>query len=283
MNVLRAETAGFCMGVQLALNKLDSLVEKNSGEQRLYTLGPIIHNPQVLKDYAGKGVITADSPEEIPDGAPVVIRAHGVPRQVEEKLKGRGIHIVDATCPKVKRAQVLIARQSAQGRTLLLFGEESHPEVKGLLSYAEHGAFVFGEPDGLDDFPFDPDGTYCLAAQTTQDREAFAKLADELEARDDLDITVLHTICDATRLRQDEAQKVAQEVDFMLVAGGHNSGNTRRLVQVVRDRGVDCLHVETVDDVPLKQLSGYSRIGLTAGASTPKDIIDAIEAALCGL
>lgn len=280
MNVLRAETAGFCMGVQLALNKLDSLIANNADDVPIYTLGPIIHNPQVLEDYKQKKVVVADTPEEIPDGASVVIRAHGVPKQLENRLKERGVHIVDATCPKVKKAQVLIARQSAQGRALLLFGEESHPEVKGLLSYADNGAFVFGEPEMLDTFPFRDNESYCLAAQTTQDRAAFEVMAEELQARGDLDLAVLNTICDATRLRQSEAQQIAQKVDFMLVAGGHNSGNTRRLVQVVRDRGIECMHVETVDDVPLTELTKHSCIGLTAGASTPKDIIDAIQEAL---
>ena len=279
MKVIRAETAGFCMGVQLALNKLDSLIE-NAGKTPLCTLGPIIHNPQVLQDYAAKGVTTADDDETISDDAAVVIRAHGVPRRIEEGLRQRGVRIVDATCPKVKKAQVLIGRRAQEGRHLLLFGEESHPEVKGLLSYADNGAFVFDDPAQLEDFPFRPDEKYCLASQTTQDRNAFEKLAAELEAREDLDVSVLNTVCDATRLRQQEVHRIAREVDFMVVAGGYNSGNTRRLAKVAEDHGIPGLHVETAADLPLERLRDYERIGLTAGASTPKQIIDEIEALL---
>ncbi|MFZ2225800.1 MAG: hypothetical protein WAV26_14060, partial [Candidatus Deferrimicrobium sp.] len=124
------------MGVILALRNLDNIVEKGMAGGPIFTFGPIIHNPQVLEEYANKGIVTADSPEEIPRGATVVIRAHGVPKNVLEILKERGAHIIDATCPKVKKAQLLIATEAQQGRTLLLYGEDSHPEVKGLLSYA---------------------------------------------------------------------------------------------------------------------------------------------------
>lgn len=278
--IFRAETAGFCMGVQLALNKLDQLIAEHAPGQRLYTLGPIIHNPQVLEEYAAKGICSASAPEDIPQGAAVVIRAHGVPKEIEARIKERDVRIIDATCPKVKKAQVLIARSTAQGRTLLLFGEESHPEVKGLLSYAAAGSFVFDDPASLEKFTFNTGDRYCLASQTTQDRAAFLEIAEELRTRPGMDLKILQTVCDATMLRQEEVRRIAGQVEFMVVAGGLTSGNTRRLRQVAEDLGVPSLHVETAGDLPLEQLRRYGRIGLTAGASTPKGIIDQVESAL---
>ncbi len=275
--VIRAETAGFCMGVLLALQKLDALVENVDVEGPIYTLGPIIHNPQVLSEYSNKGVITAESPEDIPSGATAVIRAHGVPKHVEKNLLDRQVRIIDATCPKVKKAQLLIEKQTSEGRMLLLYGEESHPEVKGLLSYAISGAFLFDSREKLNEFPFLPGEKYCLAAQTTQDREIFDAIVEELLSRKDRDVTVLQTICDATRQRQEEAVQIAREVDFMVVAGGFNSGNTRRLAQVVAAQNTPCIHVEQASELPLEKLKGHGMVGLTAGASTPNRIIDEIH------
>ncbi len=282
MRVVRADTAGFCMGVDMALNKLDSLIERGDGDG-IFILGPIIHNPQVLEEYAGKGVVTVQTPDEIPSGASAVIRAHGVPRNVENQLRERGVQITDATCPKVKKAQLLIQKQTRQGRTLLLYGEGNHPEVKGLLSYAESGAFLFDKREMLDDMPLSQQELYCLAAQTTQDRESFAAIARELGGRKDLNMAVLHTICDATKQRQEEAVRIAREVEFMVVVGGFISGNTRRLVQVAQDQDTPCLHVETMQELPLEELKRFSAIGLTAGASTPKKIIDEVSEALVAL
>lgn len=275
--VVRARTAGFCMGVILALEKLDALVAQSEGRRAIFTLGAIIHNPQVLEEYASKGVLTAESPEDIPGGATVVIRAHGVPKEVEIRLRERGVTIVDATCPKVKKAQLLIEKQTREGRTLLLYGEESHPEVKGLLSYAGSGAYLFETKAKLNEFFLKPGRPYCLAAQTTQDRGIFDAIAADLSARREYDVTVLQTICDTTKRRQEEAVRIARTVDLMVVVGGFNSGNTRRLAQVVKAQGTPCLHVETARDLSLEKLRGFSRIGLTAGASTPKKIIDEIH------
>lgn len=282
MDVIKAQTAGFCMGVDLALRKLDAVVNANKGRQ-LFTLGPIIHNPQVLEDYRQKGVQVATSPEDIPVGAQVVIRAHGVPCHVEQELVNRNIEVLDATCPKVKKAQLSIGRCGSEGRIALLFGEANHPEVKGLLSYASSGAFVFESREELNDFKFMPGEAYCLAAQTTQDKTIFAQISDELQENSDKNVQVLHTICNATQNRQDEAIKLAKEVDFVVVVGGFESGNTRRLAQVVTDSGTPAMHVETFKDIKVDQLQGIQRVGLTAGASTPAKIIDEVEQFLKGL
>jgi 4-hydroxy-3-methylbut-2-enyl diphosphate reductase len=277
MEIVRATTAGFCMGVVMALQKLEALVKEASGETRIFTLGPIIHNPQVLDEYARKGVSRTESPDDVPPGATAVIRAHGVPRFVEEGLRARGVDVVDATCPKVKKAQLLIGEEAGAGRFVLLYGEESHPEVKGLLSYARSGSFVFDSKEKLDSFPLLPGGRYCLAAQTTQDRDEFGAIASSLAGRDDLDIKILNTICDATKRRQEETVRIAMNVDFMIVIGGLDSGNTRRLAQVVSAQRKPCLHVESPGDIPMDRVRQFPKVGLTAGASTPKKLIDEVH------
>lgn len=283
MEVLRAQQAGFCMGVDLALCKLNELIENTDKPNSIFILGSIIHNPQVVRDYAEKGVVTVRLPEEIPTGSTVVIRAHGVAKEIQDELSSRGVHVVDATCPKVAAACLLIKRHTADGRTLLLYGEEAHPEVKCLLSYAGADAVVFDSKSKCEELELDPARKYCLAAQTTQDKEGFRSIIETLQHRQELDVTILQTICDATKQRQEEAIRIAGKVDFMIVAGGYESSNTRRLAQVVRAYGTKALHIETADELPLEELKRYPKIGLTAGASTPKEIVDEIQRVLMAL
>jgi 4-hydroxy-3-methylbut-2-enyl diphosphate reductase len=282
MEVLRARTAGFCKGVMLALRKLDSLLKSSESKQSIFTFGPIIHNPQVLEEYGRKGVSVVEEPEDVPPGSTVVIRAHGIPRELVRSLNERGASVIDATCPKVRRAQLLIEKCAQEGRKLLLYAEEDHPEAKGLLSYAEAGAFLFDSPEKIDSIHLEREGLYCLAAQTTQDREKFQWVVKALVGRHEGDITVLETICDATRLRQEETIDIAGRVDLMVVVGGYNSGNTRRLAQVASAQGTPVLHVETSDELDLDKLTQFCRVGLSAGASTPKNIIDEVHQALTG-
>lgn len=280
MDFIRAKSAGFCMGVSLALRKLDKIIDENEEVGDIYILGSIIHNPQVVKEYSDKGVITAEKPEDIPPGSIVVVRAHGITRQVQMLLEERGIHVIDATCPKVKEACLLIDESTNDGRTLLLFGEETHPEVKCLLSYAAGKTIVFNSLDALKTHTLDSSDPYCLAAQTTQDRTVFDDIKRHISLTDDIDLDVLHTICDATKKRQGEAIRLAEEVDFFIVAGGYNSSNTRRLAQVIESHGTRVVHVETAAELPLDEIRKYKKIGLTAGASTPKKIVDDIQSAL---
>ena len=270
------------MGVDLALRRLDRLISSAEGRP-IFILGPIIHNPQVLRKYAEQGVTMVESPDEVPAGAYVVIRAHGIARQIEAELRARDVKVKDATCPRVKKAQLLIGRNTRDGRELLLYGEAIHPEVAGLVSYAESGYFVFGSEEELDMYPLHGGKKYVLAAQTTQDRVLFDKMSGKLTANKDLDVLVLETICDATKLRQKEANELASEVDFMIVVGGYNSGNTRRLAQVVSDRGTPCKHIETINDLSLDGMSQYGKIGVTAGASTPRHLINDVLDALTSI
>ena len=279
MNIVRAKTAGFCMGVDLALKKLTALLTEPAAGA-IMTFGPIIHNPQVLEEYAAKGVSIVNDPGEIPPGSTVVIRAHGIPEPVRQAIVARGVTLVDATCPKVNKAQTLIAAQAANNKVLLLFGEADHPEVKGLLSYATAGAYVFGSMEELGQLELAHGPTYFLAAQTTQDEQEFLRIRDYLMDRFGGHITVLSTICNATMNRQQEAMDLAASVDFMVVVGGRESGNTRRLAQVARAAGTPCVHVETAGELSSEMLGDARTIGLTAGASTPKKIIDRVQQVL---
>ena len=285
MDVIRAKRAGFCMGVALALHKLDSMVAARQGEQ-VATLGDIIHNPQVLDDYARKGVRRLGAASEAQADMAVLIRAHGITRSMEEELRGRCARVEDATCPRVKKAQLAIAEATAAGRELLLYGEADHPEVRGLISYAAGQSRIFSSQAELDALlervPFEG-RPVVLAAQTTQDRLIFDEMRELLSRRFGDSLTVLDTICDATRQRQEEAVELAGKVQAMVVVGGKTSGNTRRLAELARTRGVPTVLVETAGELDPAFFEGVGTVGLTAGASTPKYIIDEVEARLKAL
>lgn len=282
MNVIRAKRAGFCMGVALALHKLDSMVTVRKGEQ-VATLGDIIHNPQVLEDYAGKGVRRLATAAEAEADMAVLIRAHGITRSMEEELRNRCARVEDATCPRVKKAQLAIAEATSAGRELLLYGEADHPEVRGLISYAAGASYIFSSREELDSLLERVElagRSVVLAAQTTQDRLIFDEMRTELSRKFGDSLIVLDTICDATRQRQEEAGELADRVQAMVVVGGKTSGNTRRLAELARMRGVPTVLVETADELPQEFFAGIETVGLTAGASTPGYIIDEVEARL---
>ena len=281
MEILRAKTAGFCMGVGLALRKLDQALKEypGTGEGRLVMLGPIIHNPQVLDAYTRLGVVCAHSLADVRPGDTVVIRAHGIPRDDEARLLGIGARVLDATCPRVKQAQISIDEATRPGTSLYLFGEAEHPEVRGLVSYANSPCAVFGSLGELEAMQtFREEQDVVLAAQTTQERGEFEAIRKRLESAHSL--VVLDTICDATRRRQQEAQALSQRAEAMIVVGGRSSGNTRRLADVAKSCGIPVWHIEIPEELPLEELKGYAVVGLTAGASTPKSLIDAAQRAL---
>ena len=283
MEVKRASTAGFCMGVSLALHKLDTALRKNGQDgrpaSRICTFGPIIHNPQVLRDYEEKGVACLNDPGEARAGDSVIIRAHGIPRGEEARLKACGATLMDATCPRVKNAQTAIERATAGGSSLLLFGDADHPEVRGLISYSHGPSRVFASLETLQAMDLDPEKSWVLASQTTQDATIFEEIRAYLASRLP-NLQVLSTICDATGERQAEARSLAGHVDAMVIVGGRQSGNTRRLAALASEAGVATYHVETADELKAEDFRGVETVGLTAGASTPKALIDAAEARL---
>lgn len=280
MKIIRASKAGFCMGVSLALKKLENAIERqkklNKPVQRICTLGPIIHNPQVLEYFKSQGVCCLKDTLEAKEDDFVLIRAHGIPAKQEDYLRQICHFVEDATCPKVKKAQLSIAKATANGETLLLFGEKEHPEVCGLMSYAKGDTFVFDSLAKLNEFSLEKTMPYVLASQTTQDRECFVKIAQFLENKTNT-LNVLSTICNATKERQEEAIRIASIVDMVIVAGGKNSGNTRRLASLSKQACSRVIHVESANELPLEELKKCKSAGIIAGASTPGKIIDEIE------
>lgn len=286
MRVIKAKSAGFCMGVSLAVRKLDEAVAAKAKGSSLYTIGPIIHNPALVREYEEKGARCLNDYRDAEAGSTVIIRAHGLPRQVEAELKERGLDIIDATCPKVKAAQMAIqeTHDSGQG-IMLLFGEKDHPEVRGLLSYAldgdgSCGALVFSGLEELENMDISPDKKYFAAAQTTQDKEVFSRAIEWIEKKLGHKIVVLDTICHATRKRQDDVIDLAEKVKSMIIVGGMNSGNTRRLAEIARGKNIFTVHCEGPDELPLDKIKELQPVGLSAGASTPDSQIHAIETIL---
>lgn len=287
MKIIRAKTAGFCMGVSLALRRLDAALKvyrETKTRGRLATLGPVIHNPRVIAEYGAQGVVCLKTPEEALEGDTVLIRAHGVPREVEERLLARGATVVDATCPKVKRAQLAIAAERERtGGTLLLYGEEDHPEVQGLISYAGNDAHAFLDLRELEAITLIPEKEYFLAAQTTQDTVGFAPVCERVKERLGHDVPILNTICDATQKRQAEVLALSESVEMLVVVGGSNSGNTKRLADVAEGRGVPAIRIEDVTELSADMFATIKVVGLTAGASTPSAHIDSVETWLTSL
>ena len=265
MEVILAEYLGFCYGVKRAIRLARDSAESGNAS----TLGPIIHNPQMVARLEEEGVGSVDSVDEVPDGGTVIIRSHGVGPEVYEKAEKRPIRLVDATCPHVKEAQKAAYRQAQDGYSVVIIGEKQHPEVKSILEWAGGHAVVVEteeEAEGLS--PFAKLG---IVAQTTCSGAKFQSIAARLIAKSN-DVRILRTICTATDQRQSAALALAAEVDMMLVIGGKNSANTTRLAQLCAEKTV-VHHIETASELEDEWFHDIKKIGITAGASTPDWII----------
>jgi len=272
MTITIADHAGYCYGVERAFKLVVEAADKGAGN--LYTLGPIIHNPQAvdrLKEE--KGVVPVLDLEEIPEGT-VVIRSHGVPPEVIERAKAKGLGVVDCTCPFVKTVQRKAYELVNEGYRLFIVGERSHPEVIGILGHADGDAHVVEDAEDVLALPEVPD-RIGVVVQTTQEIERFQRVVSELLPRC-RELKVHNTICRATEQRQSAARGLAGRVDLMLVVGGRNSGNTRRLLSVCRNTSARCFHIETAMEIEPGWLEGVEHVGITAGASTPDFIIQEV-------
>ena len=269
MKVKLAKTAGFCMGVRRAMNIVLDAANKNKGE--LYTYGPLVHNPQAVQMLKEKGVsvITDDSVTD----ATVIIRAHGVPPAERQKIKESGNLVCDATCPHVARAHAIIKKGISQGYTAIIIGDKGHAEVNGLLGYAAGNGYVVESAADVKDLPRIEKA--CIVAQTTQDRKNFDEIVAAVRKRVS-DVQIYDTICDSTNMRQKEVRELAQEVDAMVIVGGKNSANTRRLHEISESTGVPSFHIEGEDELASLGLEQYENIGVMAGASTPNWVINKV-------
>ncbi len=267
MKVVLASTAGFCIGVRRALEMVLKAINEN--QPKIYTYGPLIHNPQVLELLRERGITILKPGEEIPAGL-VVIRAHGIPPQERRLLEQAGGRIIDATCPRVAKVQAIIRRWATKGFATLIVGDADHPEVRGLLGYTEERGYVVSTTEDVADLP-DLD-KLIVVAQTTQSEAQFEDRVREIVARFP-QAQIFNTICDATASRQAEVQELSRQAEALVVVGGRNSGNTQRLVEISQGTGIPTYHVETEQELDLVEISRYQTVGVTAGASTPNWLI----------
>ena len=271
-----AKTAGFCFGVKRAVEKVYEQIGKT--EKPIYTYGPIIHNEQVVGDLQEKGVEVIDTLEELKTirDAVVVIRSHGVGKDVYDILKENGVEIVDATCPYVKKIHRIVEKQTAEGRRVLIVGSEDHPEVQGIKGWGDERTKVIENMDDFRRLELPEDEKLCIVSQTTFNYKKFQDLVEKI-SKTRYDITVLNTICNATQERQVEAMRIASQVDVMLVIGGKHSSNTQKLYDICRKECKNTYYIQTLGDFNPECISSVRSVGITAGASTPNNIIEEVH------
>ena len=278
MNVELAKTAGFCFGVKRAVDTVYQQIEQYRGE-KIFTYGPIIHNEEVIKDLRSHGVEVLNDEEELKtaDADVVVIRSHGVAKYIYDILEERGITCVDATCPFVKKIHKIVAEKSAEGSYIVIVGNGEHPEVQGIRGWAGEQVTVVQTPEDAERFELpDKDQKVCIVAQTTFNYNKFKDLV-EIIMKKSYDVSVLNTICNATKERQTEAQSIAETVDAMIVIGDKHSSNTQKLFEICRKACNNTYYIQTLGDLDLNQLGSVETVGITAGASTPNNIIEEVQ------
>lgn len=278
MEVIRAKTAGFCFGVKRAVDTVYEQLEKASESTTIYTYGPIIHNEEVVKDMKQKGVIVLQSEAELDaltEGT-VIIRSHGVEKAIYDKLNAKGIKIVDATCPFVKKIHNIVQKESINGNYIIIVGNPQHPEVEGIRGWAGIKAVVVQTKEDIDKLIIPENEKVCVVSQTTFNYNKFKELV-EIILKKSYDVSVLNTICNATKERQTEAQRIAEEVDAMIVIGDKHSSNTQKLFEICKNACKDTYYIQTLDDLDMNQLGSVETVGITAGASTPNNIIEEVQ------
>ena len=277
MEVIRAKTAGFCFGVKRAVDTVYEQLEKASGSTTIYTYGPIIHNEEVVKDMKQKGVIVLQSEAELDaltEGT-VIIRSHGVEKAIYDKLNAKGIKIVDATCPFVKKIHNIVQKESTNGNYIIIVGNQQHPEVEGIRGWAGIKAVVVQTKEDIDKLIIPENEKVCVVSQTTFNYNKFKELVEIINEKG-YNITIKNTICNATEERQTEARDIAQKVDAMIVIGDKSSSNTRKLYEICKGECENTFYIQTLKDLDLKSLNLVNSIGITAGASTPNNIIEEV-------
>ena len=276
MQVTVAKSAGFCFGVQRAVDTVYEQVEK--GVRPIYTYGPIIHNEVVVQDLEEKGVQVLESQEDLEqlNEGTVIIRSHGVGKEIYDQISAKGLNCVDATCPFVKKIHRTVEKESAAGRQIIIIGNDNHPEVEGIKGWCRHPALVIESAEQAEALNL-PEGTkVCVVSQTTFNYKKFKDLVEILDKKR-YDRIVVNTICNATEERQTEARQIAGKVDAMIVIGGSHSSNTQKLFEICRKECENTYYIQTVHDLDLEVLRSTGLVGITAGASTPNKIIEEVQ------
>lgn len=281
MKVKVAETAGFCFGVKRAVDKVYQLIEE--GTHPIYTLGPIIHNEEVVTDLAAKGVQVIEEKDlaSLAEGT-VVIRSHGVGKAIYQELKENHLNYVDVTCPFVLKIHRIVEKQSHAGKHVVIFGDPDHPEVKGICGWCQGSYTVLKGRKDTEQFTPPNGKDICVVSQTTFNYNKFKELVEILcKKRYDNSVLnigdILNTICNATEERQKEARNIAGEVDTMLVIGGRHSSNTQKLFEICKKECENTYYIQTPVDLDSEMFHHSSYVGITAGASTPKKIIEEVQ------
>ncbi len=276
MEIIVAPSAGFCFGVKRAVNMAIDAAEQCSPPEKLNTLGPIIHNPQVVKALEEKGVFSIDCVDDDDyDYNTLLIRSHGVKAEIMEKLKHRGLKIIDATCPFVKKAQNYIKEAASKGYFIIMVGDKNHPEVQSVISFADKNKFlVINNNADLKNVPVSE--KLAIISQTTQDVSFYKRIIEEISKIAKNETLVFDTICDATMIKQEESKIIASNVDVMIVVGGYNSANTNKLQNICKEIQKNTYHIETEDEVFPEWFANAGKVGITAGASTPDWIIERV-------
>ncbi len=274
MKITIAENSGFCYGVMRAIKMADEALRKNP---IIYSLGPIIHNPQVVEDYEKKGLMVSENLNDI--DAPVLIRSHGVPPETYKQIKEKKLDFIDATCPFVKEAQDYAKELYLEGYTVVIFGDKNHPEVKAHWGYTNYKAYIINSLEEAEKIKSEKIG---IISQTTQSIDKFSKVVAQL-SKHSKKIKVYNTICDATEKRQKSAKELAKKSDVMIVIGGKNSANTRKLYEICLNYCKNTHYIETENELKKQWFAPNDRVGITAGASTPSYIIERTFESIRGL
>ncbi len=276
MEVVVAKTAGFCFGVKRAIEQVYEQIAE--AKNQVYTYGPIIHNEQVVEDFERRGVKiihTEKELEEICEGT-LIIRSHGVGKHIYDLLNKSRITVVDATCPFVKKIHRIVEEQKSTGRRVIIIGDPNHPEVEGIRGWGDETTLVVQDESQIEGLALSPDEKLCIVSQTTFNYNKFQDLVEKFKKRG-YDILVLNTICNATQERQVEARRIASEVDAMIVIGGRNSSNTQKLYEICQKECKNTYFIQSLGDFNPECVNSVRSVGITAGASTPNQIIEEVH------
>ena len=275
MKVELAKSAGFCFGVEKAVNTVYEEAKKEN--EIVYTLGPIIHNEEVVKDMKKRGVeaVKMEDLASLPKGT-VIIRSHGVSREVYNFVKNSGHRVVDATCPFVKKIHAIVSVQSGKGKTVVIIGNPEHPEVMGIKGWGDENTYAVENIEQFINLGLKKDEEIIIVAQTTFNHKKFQEIIDKISLLG-YDVRCFNTICNATQERQAEAKKIASNVDAMIVIGDKKSSNTGKLVEICQEECKNTVFIQTLEDLNYDALLSVDSVGITAGASTPKHIIEEVQ------
>ena len=272
--IVMAERAGFCFGVKRAVDAILEALTAGDTERAVWTIGMPIHNPQEVARLRAMGLRVAKDASEVPPGVRVLIRAHGESRAVLEELRGKGVCVIDTTCPFVRRAQDLANSLSDEGYHIVLLGDRNHPEIRSIMGYVDGGLDVVADEAEAERLP--KRGRVALISQTTQQEERLSSVAAILVRRAG-ELRVCNTICRATMERQDAVRALVGRVDGVVLIGGRESANTGKLRNIAETNGLDVLWIESAEELDRGWFEGRQRIGIAAGASTPEWLITEIS------